>query len=113
MVSASRITAALIENRLFDQSIVGIFTKNPKWIHFLLAFFNSALCNRLIRTINPTANNPANYIKKIPFAKPSKNELEKINGIVKSIIQNLKQGKKYNRECDFDLEELITKTYQL
>src|SRR5205085_705559 len=41
MISSSKITAALIENRLFDQSIVGIFPRDPKWIFYLLALFNS------------------------------------------------------------------------
>ncbi|KKT18839.1 MAG: hypothetical protein UW03_C0029G0001, partial [Candidatus Peregrinibacteria bacterium GW2011_GWA2_43_8] len=67
MISSSQITAALIENRLFDQSIVGLFSKDKGLIFVLLAFFNSPTCNKLIRTINPSANNPANYIKKIPF----------------------------------------------
>src|SRR5690606_29430617 len=72
MISSSSITASLIENKLFDQSIVGIFPKDESLTYYLLAFFNSPTCNKLIRTINPTANNPANYIKKIPLIIPEK-----------------------------------------
>ena len=39
MVSSSSITGAIIENRLFDQSIVGVFPKDENNLHYLLAFF--------------------------------------------------------------------------
>lgn len=64
MVSSSSITGALIDNRLFDQSIVGVFPKDESLLLYILAFFNSPTCNKLIKTINPSANNPSNYIKK-------------------------------------------------
>lgn len=35
MVSSTRITGALIENKLFDQSIVGVFPRDSKWLYFL------------------------------------------------------------------------------
>lgn len=70
MVSSRRISGALIAERIFDQSIVGVFPDDPRLLYYLLAFFNSPTCNRLIRTINPTANNSANYIKKIPLLIP-------------------------------------------
>ena len=41
MISSSSITASLIENKLFDQSIVGIFPKEKSLTYYLLAFFNS------------------------------------------------------------------------
>jgi len=111
MVSSSQITAALIENRLFDQSIVGIFPKDYKWIYYLLAFFNSPTCNRLIRTINPSANNSANYIKKIPFILPSEGVLEKINQIVREIIKGLKKEGRYERKHELALNNLIEGIY--
>lgn len=111
MVSSSQITAALIENKLFDQSIVGIFPKDPKWIYYLLAFFNSPTCNKLIRTINPSANNPANYIKKIPFVSPSEGDLKEINKIVQEIVSALKEGNKYPRDCEVALNDLIKRIY--
>lgn len=92
MVSSKKITAALIEERLFDQSIVGIFPYDLKYLNYLLAFFNSDLCNQLIRTINPSANNSANYIKKIPFVYPNEKELNEINTVVSKIIEQLKNG---------------------
>lgn len=112
MVSSSQITAALIENKLFDQSIVGIFPKVPKWMYYLLAFFNSPTCNKLIRTINPSANNPANYVKKIPFVPPPERDLKEINNIVQEIICALKQGKEYPKDYESTLNNLIKMVYE-
>ncbi len=63
MISSSKLTAALIEGRLFDQSIVGVFPHQSSLTCYLLAFFNSRVAYCLIKAINPTANNSANYIK--------------------------------------------------
>ncbi len=70
MVSSTKISASLIDHRLFDQSIVGVFPKDKQYLLYLLGFFNSEICNKLLRLINPTANNSANYIKRIPFVDP-------------------------------------------
>jgi phospholipid N-methyltransferase len=97
MVSSSSITGAIIENRLFDQSIVGIFPKKESLIHYLLAFFNSPTCNKLIRTINPSTNNSSNYIKRIPFLQPSIEQQKIITENIKQIIEQVKIS------CDYDL----------
>ncbi len=112
MISSSSITASLIENKLFDQSIVGVFPKDESLTFYLLAFFNSNICNKLIRTINPSANNPANYIKKIPFILPQKQELEQITNIVTQIITNLQEDSLYEKELDNKLNELIDQIYK-
>lgn len=111
MVSSSRITAALIEEKLFDQSIVGIFPKDAKWLYYLLAFFNSSTCNTLIRTINPSANNPANYIKKLPFIEPTGESLEEINRLVSEILLGLKEGKGCPSHHEATLDRLIKDIY--
>jgi len=102
MVSSSSITGALIENRLFDQSIVGIFPKDEAYLYYLLAFFNSPTCNKLIRTINSSTNNSSNYIKKIPFLEPENQVLEKINERIKTILE----ASKTSHDYDCKLEEL-------
>jgi hypothetical protein len=89
MVSSINVTASLIDNRLFDQSIVGIFPKNKKHLYYILAFFNSPICTKLLRQINPSANNSANYINKNPVIIPDIDTLENINELVK-IIDKLK-----------------------
>ena len=111
MVSSTQITAALIENQLFDQSIVGIFPEDQKWVYYLLAFFNSPTCNKLIRTINPSANNPSNYIKKIPFILPSDNNLRVINELTQRIVCSLKAGEEYPECHEQALNELVRGVY--
>lgn len=64
MVKSSKIRANLIENQVFDQSVVGIFPKEEKYLYLMLAFFNSEIFNSIINAINPTANNSANYVKR-------------------------------------------------
>ncbi len=107
MISSSQITASLIENKLFDQSIVGVFPFDPKYTYFLLAFFNSPWCNTLIRAINPSANNPANYIKKIPFIEPDSKTLRKVQVIVDDIVTQIRLNGTYSSELEEDLNCLI------
>lgn len=111
MVSSSQITASVIENKLFDQSIVGVFSRDSKWIYYLLAFFNSPTCNILIRTINPSANNPANYIKKIPFLIPSQKMLNEVNLLTNEIVEDLQAGRPYKQESETLLHSLFKELY--
>jgi adenine-specific DNA-methyltransferase len=108
MISSSSITASLIENKLFDQSIVGVFPKNENLTYYLLGFFNSITCNKLIRTINPSANNPANYIKKIPFVQPSNKDKEIIETLVQQILTSIATVGHF----DYGLEHEINKTFE-
>ena len=88
MVSSSSISAAILKDRVFDQSVVGIFPQEEKWLYYLLAFFNTETCNTLIRTINPTANNSANYIKKIPLLLPDDATLNIINSTTRQLLES-------------------------
>lgn len=87
MVKSSKINAILMQGRVFDQSIVGIFPKEAKYLYFLLGFMNSDIANKLIHLINPTANNSANYIKKLPIIIPPDEELAYVDTLVKSIVE--------------------------
>lgn len=111
MISSSSITASLIENKLFDQSIVGIFLKDEALTYYLLAFFNSPTCNTIIRTINPSANNPANYIKKIPFIMPDDKTLETITSKVKEILTSIKANVMYDERIERDIHSLFKTLY--
>jgi adenine-specific DNA-methyltransferase len=111
MVSSSQVTAALIENKLFDQSIVGVFPKDPSWMYYLLAFFNSPTCNTLLRTINPSANNSANYIKKIPFIPPDQDKLELINRMMREILSCLRLQSEYSLEDEKLINDMIAEIY--
>lgn len=111
MVSSSSITGAIIENRLFDQSIVGIFPKKESLIHYLLAFFNSPTCNKLIRTINPSTNNSSNYIKRIPFIEPSNKQEISITENIKQMIEQVKFSGDYDVDLENDNNKMIEELY--
>lgn len=111
MISSSSITASLIENKLFDQSIVGIFPKDEGLTYYLLAFFNSPTCNKLIRTINPSANNPANYIKKIPVIIPDKSVLELITNKTIEIVNSIKDIGSYDENRELEIWNIIEQIY--
>ncbi|MGP1438393.1 MAG: Eco57I restriction-modification methylase domain-containing protein [Treponema sp.] len=87
MVSSSKITASIIDYRLFDQSVVGVFPKEIKYIYYILGFLNSSIASQMMKIINPTANNSANYVKKLPIIFSDDNTIDKINSLVKTIIE--------------------------
>jgi hypothetical protein len=95
MVSSHSVTAALINYRIFDQSIVGVFPRDDNMTLFLLAFFNTQICTKLLRMINPSANNSANYIKKLPIIIPDNNTIVHINKLVKTILSVKEQNGDY------------------
>jgi len=99
MVKSSRIKATLLNKMVFDQSIVGIFPRDDKYLLYILAYLNSKVANKFIHTINPTANNSANYLKKLPFYVPTENELQTINGLVNAIIET--RNADYH-QCEID-----------
>lgn len=92
MVKSSRIKAFLMQNRVFDQSIVGIFPKDKTKLNYILALMNSDIINKIIHIINPTANNSANYIKLIPYIEPSSSTLKNINDLVNKIFKMSEEG---------------------
>jgi len=78
-----------------------------------LAFFNSPTCNKFIRTINPSANNPANYINKIPVIIPEKTVLELITEKTKEIVASLQRFENYNKNEEVELWEMIERIYNI
>ena len=111
MISSSSITASLIENKLFDQSIVGIFPKDESLTYYLLAFFNSPTCNQLIRTINSSTNNSANYIKKIPFAMPDEKTLKDITNIISEILISIKENRDFDKSFEMQINDYFKALY--
>jgi tRNA1(Val) A37 N6-methylase TrmN6 len=110
MIGSNCVSASLLNNRIFDQSIVGIFPKEKKYILFLLGFFNTSICKKLLRAINPSANNSANYIKKIPVIIPDDGILNHINYLVNSIILIIKNNGNYDFFED-ELENIFSRIY--
>lgn len=99
MVSSSRISASYINNCVFDQGVVGVFPKNDKIINPLLVYLNSSLASKLMKgMVNGSANNSANYLKKLPIPDISSEFIDLSNNLVK----NIKSGKTITQE-DIDL----------
>lgn len=112
MVSSGRATAALLPNSwLFDQSIVGVFPKESKHLGYLLAFLNSSICWALLRQINPSANNSAKYLRKIPIIMPTPARLDNINQEVGKYINALKAGCR-DESIEEYLDNEVRATYQ-
>lgn len=86
MVKSKKIRAFLLEDRVFDQSIVGIFPKNASKRLYILALMNAEVVNDLIRRINPTANNSANYVKTLPYREPPEAERLAIESKVRALL---------------------------
>lgn len=109
MVSSSRITGSLLKHRLFDQGIVGVFPHDSLLLLYILGFVNSAIATELLRRINPTANNSANYIKRLPFVIPTKEELCAVDPLVSEAIHQAENGAVTNtlqRELDLFYSQL-------
>ncbi len=109
MVKSKNSKAVLIDNRVFDQSIVGIFPKDDKLLLYILGFMNSSTFTKLLFIINPSANGSANYIKKIPFIEPSETIIERINKLVEEIIDDYT---KYNNNQQI-IDNIISDLYNV
>lgn len=104
MLKSRTIKAAIMENRVFDQSIVGIFPKKPEDLYFILAILNSNIVNDIIHNINPTVNNSANYLKRIPIPICINNQKKELTKLVKGILYN-------NEDNESRLNEIIEDLY--
>lgn len=112
MVKSSVIKAFLMQNRVFDQSIVGIFPKDKSKLNYILALMNSDIVNQIIHIINPTANNSANYIKLIPYIEPSSALLEEISEMVDKIMSlSLNEDVNTIKQMEDKINSMITSIY--
>lgn len=112
MVKSSVIKAFLMQNKVFDQSIVGIFPKDKTKLNYILALMNSDIINQIIHIINPTANNSANYIKLIPYIEPSAELLAKIDDLVERIFELYKNHEIIEiNKVEKEIDCIITKIY--
>jgi hypothetical protein len=67
MVTTKRISAAMMSDAVFDQGVVGVFPRKPAEIPPLLLYLNSGLASeKMKRLVNGSANNSANYLKRLP-----------------------------------------------
>lgn len=112
MVKSSFIRAFLMKDRVFDQSIVGIFPHNNDDLFYFLALMNSEIINKLIHIINPTANNSANYVKQLPYIEPPAEKKIEIIALVEKILLLLEQNKeKESLSIQGEINSLINEIY--
>lgn len=106
MVKSSNSKAILMENRVFDQSIVGVFPKKDEDIYYILGFMNTQIFKKMLNAINPSANGSANYIKKIPYIIPDNKTYEKVSNLVIEILEDFKLIQINQIEIDKLIEDL-------
>lgn len=112
MVKSSEIRATIMEQRVFDQSIVGIFPKQDSDLYYVLALMNSDIINKLIHIINPTANNSSNYVKQLPYVEPNKADKSFIDKTVKEIMKlDPEKDKEKVKNLHESINERIEKIY--
>jgi hypothetical protein len=93
MVTSTRINAFLLGRRVFDQSVVGIFPRRREWLFPLLVLLNSDYATRLLKeAINPTANNSANYLKKLPLPNATAAEMRELGALGRLIVRKRGRG---------------------
>lgn len=111
MVKSKKINTFIIENKVFDQSVVGIFPYNEKYLFYLLALLNSTVVNKIINIINPTANNSANYLKKIPVIIPDEKIINKINSNIILILELMDKDNEKVTDLESKNDDMINKIY--
>ena len=105
MIKSKKLKAFDLDGRLFDQSVVGVFPKDPNLKEYILAYLNSKICSDFIQSINHTANNSSNYIKQIPIVINEKS-ISKVNLIMKNLNKN--NTEKIISELDEHFESLFS-----
>ena len=112
MVTSKRINAFLTERRVFDQSVVGIFPMQRAWLFPLLVILNSPLATKLIKEgINPTANNSANYLKRLPLPILTSSELRYLGSLGRLISMKRRRGLPTDTE-EQEAGDTVAKFYQ-
>jgi hypothetical protein len=77
MVTTKRISAAMMNNAVFDQGVVGVFPHRPSEIPALLLYLNSRVASeKMKRLVNGSANNSANYLKRLPVPPFSSEDIQ-------------------------------------
>lgn len=105
MVSSGRISASLMNNAVFDQGVVGIFPRDKRLIAPLLLYFNSTFASKLMKgMVNGSANNSANYLKKLPVPAFTQSQIVKAS----TILENARlAGSMQYDKCDIYIDEVI------
>jgi len=107
MVTSRRLSASLMDNAVFDQGVVGVFPTEEDAREALLLYLNSSIATELRNEmVNGSANNSANYLKRLPVPRFTKEHYKK----AKTLIRRIANGKTLSTEiCDEFIRESLTK----
>jgi hypothetical protein len=108
MVTSTKPTASLIDNSLFDQSIVGIFPTDID-LEFLLAYCNSRPFWACLKSINPSANNSAKYVLRTPIIRAEPDQEAKIATRTKELLQLMMDGESGAAKLEQEIQDSITR----
>ena len=112
MVKSRELRAFLFEGRIFDQAIVGIFPKEEKNRFYLFALFNSRVMHDLLRSMNPSANNSANYVKALPYIEPSMKVRTRIDRLIAILLAEESSLRTSERQSiEREIDSLIASVY--
>lgn len=104
MVTSGRITASLMENAVFDQGVVGVFPKCPNDLEVLMVVLNSRYATQSKLKVNPSANNSANYLKRISLPRIT----TEMRQLASDICASWSNQKSLSREqVELDAERLL------
>lgn len=108
MVSSGGARATVIQpHQLFDQSVVGVFPKDASVFGYILALLNSSISWDLLRKINPSTNNSAKYMRRLPVALPSESELKWFSEAVESYVNHLARGGSVDRSLEREIDARV------
>lgn len=106
MVTSRRLSASLMDGAVFDQGVVGVFPFNLKEREGLLLYLNSSIATDLRNElVNGSANNSANYLKRMPVPILSESDASEATGIVDIAYKN---GVLDTTICDKFVNRFIT-----
>ena len=89
MVTSRRLSASLMQDAVFDQGVVGVFPRDPAQRAALLLYLNSSAATRLRNErLGGSANNSANYLKRLPVPAFDAAAAARAQGVVARAIRD-------------------------
>ncbi|WP_120008428.1 Eco57I restriction-modification methylase domain-containing protein [Teichococcus vastitatis] len=107
MVTSRRISASLMDNAVFDQGVVGVFPFDSEARYAFLLYLNSSIATELRNEmVNGSANNSANYLKRLPIPVFTKADFAEATRIVAVARE---KGALETETCDLFVGRHLTK----
>jgi adenine-specific DNA-methyltransferase len=106
MVTSRRLSASIMDNAVFDQGVVGVFPNDERARDAVLLYLNSSVATVLRNEIvNGSANNSANYLKRLPIPRFSSHNMAEATKVVS---KSRAEGELPTEICDGFVKEFLT-----